>query len=168
MSALGYRGPSLTTLHEQYAKQHRIDDAAPVRARANVTIDAPATEVWDKLVDVAAWRTNLEPDVRNTSVPSGVTVDAAFSRTIKGARLHATFAVVDHGRELAWTGRSLGIKVVHRYTLDAVSDSRTRVMVDESMAGPPMIALINSVKLESQLGRSLALLRSVSERTTLR
>jgi hypothetical protein len=150
-------------LHERYAKEHRIDDAAPVQARADVTIDAPPTLVWERLVDVAAWPTNLEAGVHNITVPDGVNIDAEFRRTIKGARLRARFAVVDPARELGWTGRSLGIKVVHRYTLEAVSEIRTRVVVEESMAGPPMIALISSAKLETQLRQSLARLRSVSE-----
>jgi len=153
----------LTTLHERYAKRHRIDDAAPVQARADATISASPVEVWERLVDVAAWSTNLEPGVHNITVPNGVAVDAEFSRSIKGARLRAVFAVVEPACELAWTGRSLGIKVVHRYTLEAVAQDRTRVVVEESMAGPPLIVLINSAKLEMRLQQSLSLLRSVSE-----
>ena len=43
MSALTYGGPSLRTLHEQYAKKHMIDESAAVKTRADFVIDAPAT-----------------------------------------------------------------------------------------------------------------------------
>jgi hypothetical protein len=153
----------LAALHEEYAKRHRIDVAAPVTARAEVVIEAPTKVIWSNLVDVMDWPNHLEPNVRNIWLPRGVTVDAGFSRTIKGARLRARFAVVDSGRELAWTGTSLGIKVVHRFVLEPDGLVRTRVFVEESMAGPPMIVLINSAKLAEELRGSLAALRLVSE-----
>lgn len=160
---MSYRGPSLAALHEEYAKRHRIDVAAPVTGRAEVVIEAPTKVIWGNLADVADWPHHLEPNVRNIQLPRGVMVDAEFSRTIKGTRLRARFAVVDPGRELAWTGTSLGIKVVHRFVLEPDGLIRTRVLVEESMAGPPVIVLINSAKLTEQLRDSLAALRLVSE-----
>jgi len=163
MGRLTYRGPSLATLHEDYAKHRKIDEFAPVRARANALIDSPVATVWQKLSDVPSWADNLERNARDISLADGVRVDGEFRRTLNGARVRARFAVVDEERELAWTGTSLGVRVVHRYTLDPDGPRRTRVIVEESMAGPPMIALISSQRLTRVLQQSLDTLRQTCE-----
>jgi hypothetical protein len=50
--------------------------------------------------------------------------------------MNAQFAVLDEKREIAWTGSALGAKVVHRFLHEAVDENTTRVVVEESMAGP--------------------------------
>jgi polyketide cyclase/dehydrase/lipid transport protein len=163
---LTYFGPSLAELHADYAKLGRIDERAPIAAREETTVDASAAVVWQKLSDVRAWASNLEPGVRRISVPDGVRVDARFSRTAGGARMRARFAVVDVERELAWTGSAFGIKVAHRFTLEPLSGTRTRIVVEESMAGPPLAALFNTGKLGALLRDSLRTLKAAAEGAT--
>jgi hypothetical protein len=134
-----------------------------VWARAEAVINAPVDAVWAKLSDVAAWDTNLEPGVRRIRLEAGVTVDSRFFRTVKGARLRARFAVVDPERELAWSGVSLGVKVVHRFVLASRGPSQTFVVVEESMAGPPLAAAFSSRQLREVLRQSLETLRRASE-----
>jgi hypothetical protein len=162
MGKLTYRGPSLAELHDNYAKHGKVDERAPVRARAEALLDAAPSTVWQKLSDVPAWRENLEPAARDIHLDDGVTVDGEFRRTLNGARVRARFAVVDDERELAWSGTSLGVRVVHRYSLEP-EGGRTRVVVEESMAGPPMIALLSSARLSGVLEQSLETLRRASE-----
>ena len=52
---LFYTGPSLDTLHEEYAKKSRIDEQAPLISVASITIDAPGPAVWAVISDVAGW-----------------------------------------------------------------------------------------------------------------
>jgi Polyketide cyclase / dehydrase and lipid transport len=52
---LFYTGPSLGTLHEEYAKKSRIDEQAPLTSVASITIDAPGPAVWAVISDVAGW-----------------------------------------------------------------------------------------------------------------
>lgn len=54
-SKLFYAGPSLTELHERYASQGRIDEAAPVRSTSHVVVDAPVDRVWRVLADLPGW-----------------------------------------------------------------------------------------------------------------
>jgi polyketide cyclase/dehydrase/lipid transport protein len=54
-AALFYTGPSLRALHEDYAKNSRIDAAAPLTVTSSIIIDAPPDQVWAVLSDVAAW-----------------------------------------------------------------------------------------------------------------
>jgi len=137
--ALTYRGPSLTALHEEYAKAHRIDERAPLAGRRQIVVDAPVDRVWRTLTDVLAWDTNLEPGVKDIRLENGVTVDSKFVRSNKGARMTARFAVVKRDRELAWTGQAFGAKVVHRFELTPRTDETTDVLVQESMAGPLLV-----------------------------
>jgi hypothetical protein len=47
LTRLFYSGPSIEVLHEEYAKQGRIDANAPVRASQEIRIEAPAERVWE-------------------------------------------------------------------------------------------------------------------------
>jgi hypothetical protein len=47
LTQLFYGGPSIEVVHEEYAKQGRIDANAPVRASQEVRIEAPAERVWE-------------------------------------------------------------------------------------------------------------------------
>lgn len=163
MKKLSYRGPTLETLHQEYAKRHKIDEHAPVQAHAEVTIEAPVARVWQKLSDVSSWRTNLEPNVRDIRLADGVRVDGEFRRRLNGAGVRARFAVVDARRELSWSGTSLGVHVVHRFTLEPVGPDRTHVLVEESMAGRPVIAVITAKGLTRTLQQSLETLRDASQ-----
>jgi hypothetical protein len=44
LAKLFYTGPSLHTLHEEYAKQSRIDEAAQLTSESSVLIDAPPAD----------------------------------------------------------------------------------------------------------------------------
>jgi hypothetical protein len=162
-TSLTYAGPSLATLHAEYAKEHRIDDRAPLSGREVIEVEAPVSLVWRRLSDVPAWDANLEPGVKGIKLPQGVRVDAPFTRTAGGVRMRATFAVVDPQRELAWTGTALGLKVVHRFVLEPSEPTATRVLVEESMAGPPLAALFTTDKLCRLLRRSLKTLKDAAE-----
>ncbi len=164
-ATLFYVGPSLRVLHEDYAKRHFIDARAPLQGRREVIVNAPAARVWRLLSDVKAWDKNLEPGVHDVHVEQGVVVDAPFTRTNKGARMKARFAVVDQERELCWSGSVFGgAKAVHRYVLEPVSGRATRVTVEESMAGPVLaLAFFTNAKLDALLKNCLATLKAASE-----
>ncbi len=163
MSSMTYRGPSLATLHEDYAKKGRIDDRAPIRGRRAVTIDAPVDVVWNTLTDLPRWNEILEPETKNVSAADGIVPDAPFSRTIRRASITAIFAVVEENRELAWTGSSFGANVVHRFQLERSGKSTTRVLVEESMAGRLLGMFLDAEKLATTLETSLRGLKRAAE-----
>jgi carbon monoxide dehydrogenase subunit G len=162
-NSLFYTGPSIAVLHEEYAKKSRIDDRAAIQGRREITIAAPIERVWEKLSDVASWDTNLEPGVKNIQLENGVTVDGRFTRVKGGAKMKARFAVIEAPREIAWTGAAFGAKVVHRFTLESTDDNSTRVVTEESMAGPLFGLLFNNKKLDAVLTESLDTLKKASE-----
>lgn len=162
-NSLFYTGPSIAVLHEEYAKKSRIDDRAAIQGRREITVAAPIERVWEKLSDVASWDTNLEPGVKDIQLDDGVTVDGRFTRVKGGAKMTARFAVVEAPREIAWTGTAFGAKAVHRFTLESTDDNTTRVVVEESMAGPLFGLLFNNKKLDAVLTESLTALKRASE-----
>jgi hypothetical protein len=127
---------------------------------------APVERVWARLSDVRSWGTNLEPGVKNITLEGGVSVDGAFARSNKGARMTATFAVVRPNQEIAWTGSAFGARVVHRFELTPSGGQETTVAVEESMAGPLLALLFSTKKLVKVLDSSLATLKAAVEGQT--
>ena len=162
-NSLFYTGPSITILHEEYAKKSRIDDRAAIQGRREIIIAAPIERVWEKLSDVPSWNSNLEPGVKDIQLENGVTVDGHFTRVKGGAKMKARFAVIDAPQEIAWTGAAFGAKVIHRFTLESTDENTTRVTVEESMAGPLFGLLFNNKKLDAILIESLDTLKQASE-----
>jgi uncharacterized protein YndB with AHSA1/START domain len=163
MTQLLYRGPSIDVLHEQYAKQERIDLRAPVTAAYEVEIDAPLQRVWDLLGNPLAWP-SFAPEVHDVHLDGPVAADTRFTWSNGRARMRSRFAVVDRGREITWTGVSSGAKAVHRHLLEAAGDTTTRVRSEESMAGPLLVLLYSSAKLQAGLEQWLTGLKAAAER----
>jgi hypothetical protein len=92
-----------------------------------------------------------------------VAADTRFAWANARTRIASRFAVVDPGRELTWTGVSSGFKVVHRHLLDATSDGTRRVRCEESMAGPLLVLIYNSAKLQAGLKTWLTSLKTAAE-----
>ena len=161
-SRLLYRGPTLQTLHEQYAKQGRIDERAPVRAASSVNIDAAPELVWQVLSSVGDWPT-VDPAISRVHLPTGVVADGAFTWTNGGARIRSRFAVVEHCQELTWTGVSFGARAVHRHLLHRIDDGTTRLTSQESMAGPLLSLFYPRTKLVHGLAAWLSAIKTAAE-----
>ena len=161
-SRLLYRGPSLQTLHEQYAKQGRIDERAPISAASSVDIDAAPDQVWQVLSYAADWPA-VHSAISQVHLPTGVGVDAAFTWTNGGARIRSRFAVVEPCRELTWTGVSFGARAVHRHLLHRIDDGRTRLASQESMAGPFLSLFYSRTKLAYGLAAWLSAIKTAAE-----
>lgn len=163
MNSITYRGPSLATLHEEYAKAGRIDDRAPIHGRRRILIEAPVAVVWETLTDLDRWREILEPELHAISAPEGIIPGATFSRTIRRATIEATFAVVDEPHELAWSGSAFGANVVHRFVLVSDGQERTVAGVEESMAGRMLGTFFTVQRLVLSLEASLRGLKRAAE-----
>jgi uncharacterized protein YndB with AHSA1/START domain len=162
MHQLLYRGPAIEALHQQYAKQGRIDQRAPVTTTYEVHINAPLQRVWDLLASPSGWP-GFAPHIHDVHLDAPVTADTRFTWVNGRTRITSRFAVVDPGRELTWTGVSSGFKVVHRHLLQATSDTATRVRCEESMAGPLLVLFYNSAKLQADLKTWLIALKTAAE-----
>ena len=94
---------------------------------------------------------------------AGVRPDARFTWVNGRAHLQSRFAVVDVGRELTWTGTSLGVKAVHRHVLEPRGDGTTRLFSEESMAGPLLVLFFSRAKLRAALEKWLRAIQTVAQ-----
>jgi hypothetical protein len=163
LNQLLYAGPPLRVLHEEYAKNARIDDEAPVTTSYQVNIRAPRERVWDLLASPLDWG-SVDPAIHDVRLDGPVTADTSFTWANGRARMKSRFAVVASGRELTWTGASMGFKVVHRHLLDDAPGGGTRVRCEESMAGPLLTLLYSEAKLRAALETWLTALKTAAER----
>ncbi len=160
---LRYRGPSLEELHEHYAKERRIDEAAPIRSEHEVRVEAPVERVWALLSDPAGWP-EIDPGVRDVRLDGPVQVDARFTWRNGSTKLRSRFAVVDARSELTWTGSALGSRAVHRHVLTPEGDA-TLLHTEESMAGTLLGLFYDSRKLHAALAHWLGALKAAAERS---
>jgi uncharacterized protein YndB with AHSA1/START domain len=166
LQQLLYRGPDIEALQDQYAKRGRIDDRAPVTTSYEIVIDAPVERVWDLLGNPAGWP-SFDPRIHDVHIDAGVRAaeGVPFTWSNGRARMRSSFALVDPGREITWTGVSSGFKVVHRHLLEATADGGTRVRCEESMAGPFLVLFFNGAKLRAALEQWLTALKTAAEST---
>jgi hypothetical protein len=156
-----YRGPSLDALH-RLAKDRSLDEQAPVRAVSEVRIDADRATVWRVLSDLASWP-SLDIGVSAMSAPARVAVDESFTWTNGGMPLTSRLAVVDHGREISWTGVTYGVKAVHRQHLTDDGKGGTLLRSEESMAAPLLALVYPSRKLQRDLATFVTAIKRASE-----
>ena len=83
LKELMYRAPSLRELHEGYALERRVDEAVPITAAHEVTIDASIHVVWSVLSDPARWP-GIDSAIRDVEV-EGRYNEARSSRGGTGA-----------------------------------------------------------------------------------
>ncbi|MGQ4490004.1 SRPBCC family protein [Streptomyces sp. SAS_281] len=161
-----YRGPSLDELHENYAKQHRIDEAAPIRSTHEVVINAPAERVWGLLADPAGWSA-FAPAIHDVHIAGDGTaaVDSRFTWVNGKAKIASRFAVVEPLREITWTGTAMGSRAVHRHLLAPCADGTTLLRTEESMAGTLLGLVYNKAKLHAELTRWLGLVKTAAKQS---
>ncbi|MBD3143448.1 SRPBCC domain-containing protein [Microbispora bryophytorum] len=133
--SLLYSGPSLAVLHDDYAARGRVDSDAQLTSSSRLVVDAPVDRVWTVMADLRAWP-SWASGIRILEL-GDVRPGAPFRWRLNGVPLRSRFAVVDPRRELTWTGIFLGrYRAVDRHVLEPLEGGRTRITVEESLAGP--------------------------------
>lgn len=146
---LFYKGPTLATLHEQYAKSGQIDEQAPIKTRSEIEIAAPIEQVWQLLTDLTEWPT-IDPAFRNVRLTAPLAVDADFSFELHHFPIRAKFAKIAPYHELVWTGLSLWFKAVDVHQLEMLANGNTRLVIAESFAGVLAPLFISKTQLQKQ------------------
>lgn len=141
-----------------------IDRAAPVVARRELPIRAPARAVWALLTYVPGWPA-WQPDIAEARALSPLTPGAVFHWRTGGLDIASTVYAVDAPRLVLWGGLSQGITAVHQWTFTP-SCRATLVVTEESWDGEPVRADTAAVTraLERSLAQWLLHLKSAAER----
>lgn len=114
-----------------------IEQNAPAVTRQERIVSAPPERVFQLLADVAAWP-EWQPHVRRSRVESG-DADGGLGTTFVwrsgGVTITSTIGQWDRPRAIGWTGRTIGTRAVHVWSLEPVGADQTLVRTEESMSG---------------------------------
>lgn len=143
-----------------------IDAQAPLNARKDVIVAASPEAVWTALTGIERWP-EWQSDVSSVSVTGPLALGTVFHWRAKGLAITSTIESFEPHRRVGWTGRSLGMRAIHLWTLGPKGDG-TRVTTEESLSGwmARILKLLNPTFLEQSLVQSLQALKHYVEQRT--
>jgi len=112
-----------------------IDENAPITASGSVEVAASPLEVWAILSDVGRWPT-WNPDVRAARLEGPLEAGTTFSWRAGPGKITSVLRSVVAGRELGWTGATMGVRAVHVWRIEPTPWG-ARVATEESWSGWP-------------------------------
>jgi uncharacterized protein YndB with AHSA1/START domain len=161
MASLAGCSPPSSKL-EALAKNGTIQESAPVKADAGILIDAPLPKVWQLISDIDRWPT-WQPDITKAALQGPLAADSKFSWNGGGTAVESTLMLVKPLKAISWTGRAMGLKAIHVWTLTPEPGGRVLVRTRESMDGFPITLLYPSSKLQESDVHWLARLKQAAE-----
>lgn len=133
---------------EKLASSGEIDNDAPIKASVEITIRAPAEQVWQVLTDIPNWP-KWHADITNTEMSGPLESGTSFRWKNGGTQIHSRIALVRPYEQFAWTGTAMGAKAIHVWKLQRLADGQTLVTTNESMEGFMITVFYSSKKLEA-------------------
>ena len=115
------------------AAQMEINLHAPAVADGETQITADPETVWEVIAAIEEWPT-WNPDIKSASLEGPLGPGSVFRWKSGWSSLISTLQVVDRPREIAWTGKTMGIRAIHIFRLSP-RDSGTLARSEESWEG---------------------------------
>jgi uncharacterized protein YndB with AHSA1/START domain len=131
--------------------ENGINRAAPVVGTSETEIAAVREVVWDVLTGIEQWP-SWNPDVKSVSMRGTVARGSEFRWKAGPGTITSTFEHVEAPRRVAWSGRTLGLKAMHVYALEARAGT-TLVRTEESYDG--LVARLFRARLQKTLDGAL-------------
>lgn len=128
-----------------------INRHAPVIGASEIEIVAAPTVVWEVLTDFEEWP-RWNSDVKSVSVQGGLVEGSAFRWKAGPGTITSVLQTVEPPKRIAWSGKTLGIRAMHVYALEA-RNGTTLVRTEESYDG--LIARLFHGPLQKTLSGSL-------------
>jgi hypothetical protein len=111
----------------------KINQHAPLRYKASIIVDKRVETVWSILVDIPNWP-NWNSDVTEAKLNGPLKPGTVFKWKGKGSVITSRLEVVNELQTVGWTGKTMGIKATHIYSLQE-DGQRTIVTSEESWEG---------------------------------
>jgi len=111
----------------------QINTRAPAQYTESITINAPIQTVWGVLSAIDKWPA-WNPDIQSVNLLGPVEVGTMFIWKSGPSKITSLLEEVSVPHSIAWTGKTMGIKAVHTYTL-VERDGQTIVTTAESFEG---------------------------------
>jgi uncharacterized membrane protein len=137
-----------------------LEQNAPLKARQELLVDAPVARVWAVQTDIAAWP-KWQPDVSSATLEGPLAPGSIFRWKAMGLGITSTLQEVESERRIGWTGRSVGMRAVHRWRFEP-RGAHTLVVTEESLSGwfARLLKVFDRKFLDKSLARSLEVLKA--------
>ena len=154
-------GPSENKL-SALGRAQQIQESAPVKAYAQVVINAPVERVWRLLAAIPDWP-HWQHDVSSATLDGPFKEGTTFNWVTGGNEIHSRLVLIKPDSVVAWTGRASVAKAVHVLKLTAVDSGTTIVQSNESMDGFMLPWFYSSADLQSSEETLLKSLKVAAE-----
>ena len=111
----------------------KVQQDAPVIAEAEIEINAPRESVWEIMTDIENWP-SWNQDVSKAELKGELQPGTEFHWKAGPGTIKSQLQVVQPPDEIAWTGKTMGIKAVHVWQLED-RDGKTLIRTEESWDG---------------------------------
>jgi uncharacterized protein YndB with AHSA1/START domain len=140
-----------------------VNPLAPVRCTRSLLMQAPPDRVWSLLTAIDDW-SRWQPDIPKAQCEGPLQAGACFRWKTGGAGIRSRVHTLEPGRELGWTGRTLGTRAIHNWTLEPEGEG-CRVRVEESLEGwlPRLMPRAFDRSLARGMERWLEFLKAAAE-----
>lgn len=140
-----------------------IDTQAPIVEREEICIQAPAEKVWAVLTGIERWP-EWQEGVTTARLEAALAEGAVFRWKSGGLNIRSTIEELRPGESIGWTGKALGTRVIHGWSLRTEGEG-TRVVTEESMDGwlPRLLKLFTPDFLQTAIKETLQMLKARSE-----
>jgi uncharacterized protein YndB with AHSA1/START domain len=145
-----------------------INRAAAATAAGEALIDAGPETVFSVISAIDAWP-SWNPDVRSAELDGPVEPGTLFRWKAGSSSLTSTLHVVDPPREIAWTGKTMGIRAIHVFRFET-REGGTLARSEESWEGliPSVLKGWSRRTLKKGIEDVLSRLKAESERRAAR
>ena len=142
----------------------RRDAGSPVKASAEIDIDAPLDKVWGVQTDFARWK-EWNADIEEMKMNGPVAAGSKFVWKAGGMTIHSTIQDVADRRHIIWTGKTLGTDATHKWEFSSVNGV-THVYTEEEFTGALPWLLPGTMRgmLQKALQHGVQVLKVASEK----
>lgn len=113
-----------------------INERAPVVSKAQVTVNAPASIVWETISTIDEWP-RWNKDIRSAKLEGPLAPGSTFRWRSGPGEITSTLREVRPSELIEWEGRSFGVRAIHLWRLRPEGDD-TVVEGEESWDGAPV------------------------------
>ncbi len=144
------------------AARGAIQEDAPVKAEAQIVIQAPQARVWAILADIQHWP-QWQTDISHVTIAHSPAAGVTFSWSLGNNDITSRIVVFEPIRAISWTGRLFTSRAIHLWALTTLPDGRTRIQTRESISGWPISMFYSSAELLDSNRQWLARLKTAAE-----
>jgi hypothetical protein len=110
-----------------------INYSAPAVSQHEITVAASTDAVWNLLSNIDRW-SDWNAAIAKSKLNGPLEPGSNFVWKSKGVSITSTLQEVEPMRRLSWTGRAIGTRAIHCWTLHPV-DGGVTIATAESMEG---------------------------------